>query len=343
MRTPDESGSWSVPIGHVWGVRLSLSYGVFIAAGILVAILLTNYGDPGTADLPKVFVIGSAFWLAGWAGQAFAYLGLCWFLRSPETQLSLGLVGVETRVRRWSASRALVVTLGTIVSLIVLGSFFRLIEGGFQVPTVSSSPAGNWVAPDFGRHSSDSVWRIGAWLCWVQAIFQMYPLPRTLGRQLIGAMTGLCGSRLRVESQTLVFRRCLAIIVMIAFAFSAVLFWKGTSNVIPAWPLLIVIGVLLWLSIRSPDVEMMLEGQMVYLDDEAEPSLTAVVRDRFRMWLGQRRIQKAFDKERGEAADASRLDDVLNRLHRDGLHSLNEDDKSLLQRVSENLRSEREA
>ena len=82
---------------------------------------------------------------------------------------------------------------------------------------------------------------------------------------------------------------------------------------------------------------------MVYLDDEAEPSLTAVVRDRFRMWLGQRRIQKAFDKERGEAADASRLDDVLNRLHRDGLHSLNEDDKSLLQRVSENLRSEREA
>jgi hypothetical protein len=273
--------------------------------------------------------------------QVIANLGLCWFLRSPETQLNIGLVGVESRARRWSASRGLVVSLGTIVSLIVLGSVFRLIEGGFQLPTISQSPGSGWIAPNIATNSEDSVWRIGAWLCWVQAICQMYPLPRSMGRQLFGSLTGLCGHQLEVGFQAIIFRRCLSAIAMVTLAFAGFMMWQGSSSVILSWPLLVILSVLLWMSISAPDVQMILEGQIVYQDSEAEPSVAAVVRDRFRTWLGRRRVQKAYEKEQGEAVDASRLDDVLNRLHRDGLDSLGEDDKLLLKRVSENLRNER--
>jgi hypothetical protein len=46
-------------------------------------------------------------------------------------------------------------------------------------------------------------------------------------------------------------------------------------------------------------------------------------------------------RERGEAADAQRLDEILYRLHHDGVQSLSVEDRRILDRVSENLRRER--
>jgi hypothetical protein len=46
-------------------------------------------------------------------------------------------------------------------------------------------------------------------------------------------------------------------------------------------------------------------------------------------------------RERGEAADAQRLDEILHRLHHDGVQSLSVEDRRILDRVSENLRRER--
>jgi hypothetical protein len=57
----------------------------------------------------------------------------------------------------------------------------------------------------------------------------------------------------------------------------------------------------------------------------------------------QQRLKEALEREHTEAVDASRLDDILRRLHSDGIDSLPEEDRKILERVSQNLRRERES
>jgi hypothetical protein len=45
--------------------------------------------------------------------------------------------------------------------------------------------------------------------------------------------------------------------------------------------------------------------------------------------------------EHGEAVDAQRVDEILNRLHGEGIKSLNAEDRQLLEKVSANLRKQR--
>ena len=37
----------------------------------------------------------------------------------------------------------------------------------------------------------ESVWRTASWLCFVQGLGQLCPLPRTIGRQLLAAFVAL--------------------------------------------------------------------------------------------------------------------------------------------------------
>jgi hypothetical protein len=49
-----------------------------------------------------------------------------------------------------------------------------------------------------------------------------------------------------------------------------------------------------------------------------------------------------MERERNEATDAARLDEILNRVHCDGIDSLSREDRESLDRVSENLRKQRQ-
>ena len=51
-----------MPLGRLAGIRLGLSYSVFLAAAILIAVLLTFSGRPGNSDLVRVTALGAAFW-----------------------------------------------------------------------------------------------------------------------------------------------------------------------------------------------------------------------------------------------------------------------------------------
>jgi hypothetical protein len=218
MGLREETDRWSVPIGQLFGTSLGLSYSTFIAGAILVSIVLTSAGEQGNANLPKIAAMGTVFWVSGWLVQFVTYFGVCRLLNLPLRQLTVGLLGIESLPRNWSASRTLMVTLATTASLLVLGSIYRLVEGGFQMPVLSRDSPSMWAPPSIGFASVDSIWRSAAWLCWVQAICQMYPLPRALGRYMFAALCSLSCRRLLPSTEAVVFRRSLTAIALLTAA-----------------------------------------------------------------------------------------------------------------------------
>lgn len=332
-----------MPLGRLAGTRLGLSYTVFLAAAIVFAVALTFSGRPGNADLVHVTALGAAFWISGWLVQSVTYFALTWLLRLPLSHLSIGLLGVEAAPRNWSATKTLTMALGTLASLLLLGSFYRMVEGDFQMPVLSPAPAQPLAAPSIGFTSPDSIWWSAAWLCWVQALCQIYPLPRTMGRHLVAACCGIASRRFDLSVQTLIFRRCIAMIALLTLVLAIALMSSEADRVFPQWSLLAMLGVLLWLSSRSSDVPTILLGFESVREIEARAGLISRIRGVIRSRRDQERLKKTLQQERSEAVEASRLDEILNQLHRDGIESLAAEDRKILERVSKNLRQRRQA
>ncbi|MFK8114035.1 MAG: hypothetical protein AB8B91_17665 [Rubripirellula sp.] len=339
----DAADRWTMPIGRIAGTSVGLSYSVFFAAAIVVAVVLISARQPGSnSDLPRAAGLAVAFWCSGWLVQWITHFGVTRILGLPMRHVSIGLLGVDGAPRNWSASRTLMTALATVASLLVLGSLYRLVEGGFQMPVLSRSPTNSWVTPSIGFTEHDSIWKSGAWLCWVQAICQMYPLPRSMGRHIFGSLSSLCGDRLSRETQVMIFRRSLLVISLLTLCVGMYLYGQPSRPWVPRWPLVMLLGVMLWMSTRSSDLPLMVEG-FASEEDPPRPSISATIREKVKEHQGQKRVKQAFDREREEAVDAARLDEILNRLHEHGQESLSEEDRQILSRVSENLRKERES
>jgi hypothetical protein len=351
-RLEDATERWAVPLGHVAGTRVNLSYTVFFAAAIVVAVVLTLAGK---SDLPRTAAMGVAFWISGWLVQVVTHFGLTWLLRLRTTRLTVGLFGLEAVPRFWSAPKSLIVSLGTVVSLLLLGLLFRMIEGGFQMPVLSRAPSDIWIAPSIGFASYDSVWRSAAWLCWVQCLFQMYPLPRTMGRQTLAALASICGRGLNLTSQSLILRRCLSVVAGLTVVLAIISMSGETQVFVVKWPLILLLGILLWLSSRASDVTAILAGFQSRGEDPytapelridqaqtSRPGPVSSIRRSLRTRHERRGVKLAMKKERNEATDAARLDEILNRVHCDGIDSLSREDREILDRVSENLRKQRQ-
>ncbi len=349
----DPALKWAMPLGRVAGSKIALSYSVFFAAAILVAVVLSISARPENADLPRAAALGTAFWIAGWIAQLLVHFVVPRALKVQTSEINVGLVGVEASPRRWSATATLVVSISTIASLLLLGCFFRLVEGGFQMPVLSRPSSGPWAAPGIGFGTHDSLWRSAAWLCWAQAVFQLYPLPKTMGRQIFGSLASICGSRLDLALQAVIFRRCLSAVALLTLVLAIFVMSQDDSVALAGqWPLLLLLGVLLWASSRAGDVIDILMAfesshQVAAGDVGGQAAKGSGLLRRIHSSIQNRkdriRLRQAMDKEHREAVDAKRLDDILNRLHREGLDSLSDQDRRILERVSENLRKQRQA
>ena len=206
------------------------------------------------------------------------------------------------------------------------------------------------------------MWRSAAWLCWVQAVFQLYPLPKTMGRQIFGSLASICARRLDFAVQVSIFRRCLTAVALLTLALAMlVMSWDGEFALARQWPLLLLLGLLLWASSHSADVSDMLLadqesresvadedrlGESGMEDDAGNVPRGGILRRIFgsiQNRKDRKRLQRTLAQERREAVDAQRLDDILTQLHRDGVDSLSDEDRKILDRVSENLRKERQS
>lgn len=339
----DSGERWTMPLGRLAGIRLGLSYTAFLAAGILIAVLLTFSGRPGNSDLIRITALGAAFWVSGWLAQIVAYCGLTWLLGLRMSRLSVGLFGVESIPRKWPAIGSLITSVGTIGSLLMLGVFYRLVEGGFQMPVLAPAPTHSLSAPSIGFESHDSIWWSGAWLCWVQSLCQIYPLQRTMGRQLIGACCAIAAHRFDLPIQTAIFRRCITMVALLMLVVAFVMMTSEQDRLVPQWTLLALLSLLLWFSSRASDIPMFLLGFDSGREIQRRAGLIALVRGVLRSRRNQKRLRKTLEQERSEAIEASRLDAILNQLHKDGIDSLAAEDRKILERVSKNLRKQRQA
>lgn len=335
----------AIPLGTWWNTNLYLSYGIFFAAAVVVAVGLVSRSQPGNSDLPRVVALGCVFWIAGWTVQLATHALVATLMGLRLGSLALGVFGIESAPRLWPASRTLIVSIATITSLLVLASFFRLVEGGFQMPVVSDAPENRWIAPSFGFTAHDSIWRSAAWLCCVQAAFQMFPLPRTMGRQVLAALASLCSRRLDLNSQVRVLQRCLMAVAIVTLILAIGILVRDENQAsIPRWPLFVFLSVLLWISCYRKDVSQIMAGfqSAAESSEGISSSLLSRVRSLIRTRRERKKILRTMQRERNEAVDAARLDEILHRLHSEGPSSLSDEDRVILDRVSNTLRQQRE-
>lgn len=338
----EPEAGFGIPMGRIGSLRLMLSYTIFFAIGILILVVLHVSRQPGNADLPRAALWGTLFWVSGWLLQAIVYNSVAWMLGRRMGSLTIGLLGVETTPVRWPARNSLIVSVATLTGLLVLGGFYRLVEGGFQVPIVAQPSESFWKLPSLGTTGLDSIWQTAAWLCFIQAIGQMYPLPRSLGRQIFASLASMCGGKMGVMSKVTLFRRCLDAVAVSTMLF-AVWLMLSKQNVWDAeWPVFLVLSLLLWISTRNSDTYTVIDGFRAEEELEPDGDVIQEVREAVRRQRGRRRLKRAHRMEQGEAVDADRLDEILNRLHREGLESLNAADRRILERVSQNLRRQRD-
>ncbi len=352
----DEVDTWAMPLGRIGGIKIQLSYAVFVAFAVLagmIAVFKAPSGDPNLpsadSDLPLIALIGSGFWITGWFAQLATYVFFRSAAKIPIVSLTIGLLGIESRSRSWSAKSALLVTSTAVLSVLMLGGMLVVAEGLVMGGRSLQSALSVWTAPGFGLGSSDTVWLAGAWLLWIQAVCQMFPLPKSLGRVWLVSLVSVLARDVE-RPQTDTARRLLQVIATITAIIAVVSIESEPNLAIPRWPLLLLLAVILWITARGSDVDDMLIAFASTVEPGSEAALSRPAR---RTWLNRsgqsirsvwlrRRARKALEQERNEAIDAGKLDDVLGQLHEQGFESLSSSDRALLNRVSEALRRQRD-
>jgi hypothetical protein len=216
-----------------------------------------------------------------------------------------------------------------------------------------------WSIPSLGFADHDSIWMSAACLCWLQAVFQLYPLPRTLGRQIIGALIAMTSPGLEVAGRASRFRHCLVAGALFMMGLTLALMTKVISPLGIHWMVPFALALILWISSRGADVELTMEGYRLAaasyghtpstqdemdqsLGDQTESSLWSALHRRYGRWRTLQRLKTIRAREQGEAVDERRLDEILSRLQRDGMNSLSSEDRRVLNRVSDSLRKRRQ-
>jgi hypothetical protein len=358
----DAVDHWAVPLGTISGLKLYLSYGVFVAAAVLVGVLWIVNRAPHpiaspTADLPVIVLVGIAFWMVGWLVQLTVYGFFRFLFGVPIESVTIGILGVESRRRDWDARTALTVTSTSLIAVASVGALIvvaeQFVNGTNPWPQMFSV----WSAPSFGLGSADSIWLGGAWLCWIQVICQAYPLPKSTGRVAIVAAVSLLTQRLGESFQTHFSRRSLQLVAFITALIALATVARSPIGNPGNWVFVFLLALLLWISARGQDVRTLVLSFGPFPLWENEESVRELTFQRVRprrvslvkrikesvASIGQRRqLRQAIRSEHQEAIDAARLDDVLEQLHQHGRESLSPEDLAMLERISKNLQKERQ-
>ena len=337
---------FSVPIRRLGGLRFSISYTVVMVLAVLLGVVINVLRQPGNADLPRVAGLALLAWTSGWGIQALAYLGVARAAGYRVRRIRFGILGIETVPMRWPARLSLFSGFASLAGCIGLACSYRLVNGVLEVPSMEVTTDAIWELPSIGLGEVESVWRTASWLCFVQGLGQLCPLPRTIGRQLLAALVALLRPKAGIDVKVKTVR---LLIDTFAFATLGIAIWlmkTGQDIAGVGWIFLMCLSVLAWLSSRRSDLVQTMEAfEFAAFDKTAEDQvgLWKLLDQRVRQWRVTRRIRIAQRNERAEAVDAQRVDEILNQLHDQGVESLTVQDRQLLEKVSASLRKQRSA
>lgn len=337
---------------------------------MLVAIVIAGWSlrtRPGNADLPVLSGILAAAIVVGALWQGVIRLMIVRLLDGQPIDLTIRAFGSWGRTADVGGWKRLLVGCVPPLASFVLAAWLAAMpprgEGWAGIALVPLELTGDFTAL--------SVVTATVWVLFLQSIAQCLPLPGCHGREAIAGLIETVGARWPSAS-----RRRLAswLVGLVAIAMLSGCLWflsvEFPGDGVPRWPFLALLSGACWASRRldefslnethhprphwiSPTVGLhhplnamppiapdLSRGEHVRRDDE-QP---AAVWRRPWIWYQQRqttrRLRAAHQRERNEAIDAARLDDILARLHSEGREALSTDEKAVLRRVSERLRKD---
>ncbi|MCO8124433.1 hypothetical protein NHH03_22025 [Stieleria sp. TO1_6] len=375
---PDPSDGWVVRLGSVAGIRLFVSCSIFVALAVLTGLVGLVRLRPGNEDLPLITATALAFWCSGWAVQVIVQLCLHFGTHARTESLRIGLLGVEIthplqRRHPWTAVANLTSTVLSLSALTLFGI------GCLSIHLLNrSADLSHWSAwatalsaPGLGFDSLRDCYLTAAWLFWIQAAFQAYPLPHNLGRGAIASSVALFAAEADDEFQLKLLRRMLQLIAVITVVIAMGLLLADANSVLPRWTVLIAVSMWLWISSYADDLEDWITSvhiagadpitarfreiaaeddpardEQASVENVSDPPQTPWISDMIdsvRMRQKRKKALAALMREREEASDEARLDHVLTIVGRQGTEGLSPEDQALLKRVSENLRRRRES
>lgn len=373
---PQPTDGWTMPVGSVAGIRLFVSYSVFVALAVLSGLVAMVQNREGNGDLPLVALLAVVIWGIGWIVQMIVQLCLHFGWDARSDSITIGLLGIEARnplYRRypWSATSNLMSACFSLTALILFGGACLVIH--MLTQTTSFASASGWLAelatPSFGLDAVANCYLTATWLFWIQAACQAYPLPRNLGRGAIASAVALLTVEANDDLQVRLLRRLLQLIAIVTLVIAMATMIADAEMFLPRWPILVLLALYLWFSTRKQDLrdwitsvhlanadpvaahfsrgELSLAGRSGGRGDvSAQPRWTPWISemvDSVRMRHKRRRARAALKREHEEACDAARLDQVLERLSQQGAEGLSPEDKALLVRVSNSLRRDRQS
>lgn len=373
---PQAADAWSMPLGRIAGIRLFISYSVFVALAVLAGLVAMVQNREGNGDLPAVAMTAVSIWGVGWIVQLIVQLALHFGTRAKSDSITIGLLGVETgsplyRRHPWSAESNLMSAFFSLTALILFGIGCLVIHMLTRTENFSqwSAWASELAKPSFGLDAVKNCYLTAAWLFWIQAACQAYPMPRNLGRGAIASAIALFAADADDELQIKLLRRSLQLISIMTLLVAMASMTADRELFLPRWPILVMLSLYLWVSTNNLDLRDWITsvhianadpisghlGSSPRSDSLAEqlqelentppvntPWVSQMI-ESVRMRKKRKRAIAVMRREREEANDAARLDQVLKIVSERGAQSLNSDDKALLQRVSESLRRDRES
>lgn len=340
--------SWSISLGR-WGglnVRLHMLFLVFAACTLYLSRSLIEAGSSEFAGIAAgslgILLLSVLLHELGHCVAAFR-------CGCEVDEIVIGPLGGFTSMTTPASPRAecLIHLAGPFVNLLICSLC--------SIPLLVKEPAGllgllHPLAPENLVEGTLTlqVFKLCFWINWLLLLVNLLPaFPFDGGRAL---RAGLSAFRPDVAPSHAAF--IVANLAKVAAVGLLALAWilrHDTSNPsLPLWFSLMLLAILLYFSAKQeedrsqePDMENELFGYdfskgFAGLDQasaEAKESSGPV-----RRWIERRRRMRAQRQRQLEADEEQRVDDILARLHDQGINMLSEDDRSLLSRVSARYR-----
>lgn len=221
--------------------------------------------------------------------------------------------------------------------------------------------AGHALAPTAAIAAIDRPWVAASWIFCLQGCWQLLPLPQSLGRvgwsTVIGLFTrsrdpaasdrsNAIHAMRQVQWWLVGMSAATLVLGVLAIHLTGISSQPGGR----AWPALSSVTLLaLWMFVSSRGDDLLASQLILAANGETGVLHRRIgIRPLFRHWQAARRqrertrkLLEVAKREREEASDAARVDEILQRLHASGRDSLSAEERAILSRVSEAIRQER--
>ena len=190
--------------------------------------------------------------------------------------------------------------------------------------------------------------RLIFWINWVIFLANLLPaFPFDGGRALRAAIIAVHPDvNARRTAYVVAGIAKLASVVLVVLA---ILCWSDTSNrEVPIWFSLALLAIFLYFSAKQeeeradegdPDEEVFgYDFSQGYTSLERTSQTSQARVSPFRRWLEDRRQARLQQQRQIEVEEERRVDEILGRLHEQGMNSISAEDRALLKRVSQRLR-----